>query len=61
MTEERPAYWGQFAPQAGRQGADPDGVTVEQAVERIAALENALATGQRPEGERPSGIGGRPN
>ena len=39
----------------------PEGVTAEQAAERIAALENALDAGERPDGQRPEGIAGRPN
>ena len=35
----------------------PEGVTAEQAAERLAALRNALATGERPEGQRPEGVG----
>ena len=45
----------------------PEGVTAEQAAERLAVLQNAFATGERPEGQRtegvgrPEGVGGRLN
>ena len=49
-------------------GTLPEGVTAEQAAERVAMLEQALATGVRPDAERPAnvssgrpaGVGGRP-
>ena len=50
-----------------KSGNLPEGVTAEQAAQRLAALQNALATGERPEGQRPEGfgrpdgVGGRPN
>lgn len=37
-------------------GVLPEGVTPEQAAEGLAKLENALATGQRPDGERPANV-----
>ena len=45
----------------------PANVTADQVAERIASLQNALETGERPEGQRPEGVGrsnrgeGRPN
>ena len=41
-------------------GSLPENVTAEQAAERVAMLEQALATGERPAGERPANVGGRP-
>lgn len=38
----------------------PEGVSEEQAMMRIAMLEQALLTGKRPPFERPDNVGGRP-
>ncbi|MEZ5329564.1 MAG: hypothetical protein R3F19_31345 [Verrucomicrobiales bacterium] len=37
----------------------PEGVSAEQAADRIAMLQQALETGERPEGQRPEGVGRR--
>lgn len=58
LIEERPAYWGQFAPQAGRQGGDPDGVTVEPNRDEAGAHDELRYEGEDQPVYLPSELGG---